>query len=370
MESGNKGEKALRVVAQKLATNYARSGGMYAAGLFHNGGENLKLLGKLATTSRDLRAITQPAVNVGTMQYNYIAQIDNLLYASRANVRERNAMRIIDAALQAKLPKMTWETVISWAARNSFWNIVTRLISLGVSPNVWDFDSKTPLIYAIGQNKSHMVDTLLKAGANPNTLDGEGKTALVHAIEKDNEPMVHSLLAVGAKVNSPAKPLTPLMIAVRRGNTAVAKRLVDAGANPNTSPMSDDISASPLTFSILFGKYELVRLLVRAGANMNKRIGPNKQTALMLAIEHHKKFIIPLLIENGANINIRDKIGRTALHYAVEERDVNTIRRLIMARARIVTNRTGQSPIHYAEGNNQQHIVNILERSLNRLRRT
>lgn len=52
-------------------------------------------------------------------------------------------------------------------------------------------------------------------------------------------------------------------------------------------------------------------LLIKHGANVNKQNDLGK-TPLHLAAEHGKTSVVNLLHNNGADINIRDKNGKTA----------------------------------------------------------
>jgi ankyrin repeat protein len=64
---------------------------------------------------------------------------------------------------------------------------------------------------------------------------------LGRAIKREDVAEIRRLLSLGPDVNAPCgshrdtEGETPLMIAASRGNTAIIKLLLDAGANPNDS---------------------------------------------------------------------------------------------------------------------------------------
>jgi len=63
------------------------------------------------------------------------------------------------------------------------------------------------------------------------------------------------------------------------------------------------------------GDKERVRLLLENGANVNAR-DRYGWTALMWAVFKGYKEIVKLLLENGADVNVRDFFGNTALKFA------------------------------------------------------
>ncbi|MGV3721612.1 MAG: ankyrin repeat domain-containing protein, partial [Actinomycetota bacterium] len=75
----------------------------------------------------------------------------------------------------------------------------------------------------------------LKAGADPNQRGREGMTPLCCATAVHGRPeLLRLLVDSGADVNAAdPKGCTPLMWAVRFGNTAVARQLLELGADPN-----------------------------------------------------------------------------------------------------------------------------------------
>jgi ankyrin repeat protein len=127
----------------------------------------------------------------------------------------------------------------------------------------------------------------------------------------------------------------PLTLAIEMGQTAVAKLLLDRGADPNSSghhfgascmsgralviasmlgnneiieillalgvpinhPIGHSCNGSPLHYAVTFNHLETVKLLINRGADVNS-INPIKSTSL-------SPDIALLLLENGANINHR-----------------------------------------------------------------
>lgn len=71
---------------------------------------------------------------------------------------------------------------------------------------------------------------------------------------------------------------------------------------------------SPLCIAISKGDLEVIKKLVEYGANVNAK--SNEMTPLMFAARYNKVEILKFLVSKGAKINAKDSKGFTALKYA------------------------------------------------------
>lgn len=114
---------------------------------------------------------------------------------------------------------------------------------------------------------------------------------------------------------------SPLHWAAAKGNMPITQLLLTHGAF--IDPLSEG-NSTPLSFACFFGNHEVVKLLVEHGANVNY-CNHYKKTILHYASmqsirdfkETHLK-IIEYLLQQGANIDAKDKGGKTALERAKE----------------------------------------------------
>jgi ankyrin repeat protein len=136
---------------------------------------------------------------------------------------------------------------------------------------------QTVLYFAAAQNMPAAVERLLHAGANPNALDDDGRNCL-HAVHAD-----------------------------RTGE--ITKLLLDAGADPNNAgdpndPMLDN--RTPLHRAAELGHDRAVAHLLNAGAQVNLADSQG-QTALHLAVARNQGAVARRLMQHGADLTAKDK---------------------------------------------------------------
>ena len=224
--------------------------------------------------------------------------------------------------------------------------------------------SNTPLHLAVNKNFIEMANLLLEYDANINLQNNNGYTPLDIAAEENNTQMVRCLLCAPGLDIQQHKPLcsivehglsetmkcllcipniqvdgyfigykkTALYYALAKDELfyqsinilpsserdkkiiELVKALLDAGATlPN--------NYSPLHIAIENDHSpEVIQALLDKGIDVNKKAGYLDQTALHLAAESNNSEHIKLLLAHGANPNIENKNGKTALTITQEKK--------------------------------------------------
>jgi ankyrin repeat protein len=280
---------------------------------------------------------------------------------------------VLAAGVSLFVPGFGWgEEELIAAARRGDGTVARAAIEDGVDVNARAADGTTALHWAVYRDDVGLIERLIAAGADVAAANEFGSTPLADAATVGNAAVLRALLVAGAEVDaSGADGQTALMVVARSGNTAAAEALLEHGANvdarerwreqtalmwaaaQNQPAMTklliehgaevDARSAvndwprqvtgeprrmyrpfgglTPLLFAAREGCLECVRALVDAGANVDLP-DPKGVTALFLAIDNFHFDTAKLLIEAGANPNKWDWWGRTPLYSAV---DVNTM---------------------------------------------
>eukprot|EP00026_Physarum_polycephalum_P005982 Phypoly_transcript_06021.p1 GENE.Phypoly_transcript_06021~~Phypoly_transcript_06021.p1 ORF type:complete len:567 (+),score=92.28 Phypoly_transcript_06021:113-1702(+) len=204
----------------------------------------------------------------------------------------------------------------------------------------------TPLFTA---TSGEVVAELVKGGANVNFLDGDGKSALHTAAGWGCTEVVDALLNLGATVDIPCEPngLTPLCYAVAFDNFDAAKLLVEHGANVSF-PLKNGFGF-PINIAVeqVIRTFECTKLLLEHGADVNSL---GRSIPLVYAVQCAHTEMVELLLSFGAEPNMEDQLGMSAIHAACHFGD-KQILEILLACPRSDINalgRNGYTPLHEA----------------------
>jgi ankyrin repeat protein len=242
-------------------------------------------------------------------KYGFQAVIETLL----ANHADVNA------------PDNNGDTPLFLAAANGKLKNVQLLLDAGANPNLKDSEAQTALNYAI-RGTPEIMQALLAAGANPNTQDSMGRTPLTYAMLPYSPAMqpaslevVKTLLAAKADPNIGTLE-TPLLVAVYKNNIGAAEMFLQSGANPDAAGtigwnnlngvvFSDHNGhLTPLWLAIKASETSMVQLLLKYKADPNDA-QTDGRSVVFDALD--KPDILPLLLNAGANVEVRDLTDRS-----------------------------------------------------------
>ena len=156
------------------------------------------------------------------------------------------------------------------------------------------------------------VKSLIQAGVSPNTLDPKGNPMLIVAIRDKSLQVADLLLANKAiDVNLMNKSgENPLMMASIEGELPLVETLVLKNkAEVNKSGWT------PLHYACTTGKLSVAEFLIAKGAKVNA-LSPSETTPLMMAVSSGNDLLIKLLLDNGADLRMRNHEGYSAIDVA------------------------------------------------------
>jgi len=138
--------------------------------------------------------------------------------------------------------------------------------------------------------------------------------------------------------------MAPLHQAVLRGNLAEVRRLINAGANINARNIE---RLTPLMLAAHRGHVNIIRYLLTRGANARARQNENNpRTALIYAVERGNVNSVRALLRHS-NLNVQDGNGRSALTTAASLQKPNLVRMLVRAGAK-----PNEATLEYIMNNN------------------
>lgn len=198
-----------------------------------------------------------------------------------------------------------------------------------------------------------LVHSLVAADVDVNQTQGDGATALHWAAHRNDLVAAILLIDAGADVNAVNElGASALWLAAINGDATMVARLLEAGANPNSALKMGE---TPLLTAARSGDPRSVELLLQHGAEVNATEDERGQTALMWAVAQQHADVVQVLIDRGADIQLRTEVwyqlentagntnpsgnfkmahgGSTALLFAARSGDIETASVLIKAGA-------------------------------------
>ena len=173
-------------------------------------------------------------------------------------------------------------------------------------------------------NEARLVKFLLEHGATP--YDGKGNgNALYLAVTLGATPIVR-LLMLSMDIQTPAGKKA-FYAAIVSNQIFIAGMLLRAGVNIDQTYKYYSLykKATALMIAVHLGKLEMVRFLIRSGANCNLRSRPYDNTALGIALLRANIEIIRLLIESRTKLGKDDLINMQYRNLNVKKNVINAI---------------------------------------------
>ena len=254
------------------------------------------------------------------------------------------------------------------AAVNGNVKILSSLLENGADINAVSEGLYTPLMMAVRYKHTDAVEFLMDQGADANLQDENGYTALHYVARYCRSFDAIHLCCFNNRSDfniQSTDNFTPLMLAVKSLNLNAVNYLLQNGAYLDLEDRNGQRCLQDLVCSGFETSCEILSSLIRNGADINARVNEMNQTLLMLATfqgsgdVRSEKF--KLLIENGANLDLQDKSGNTALHYAVNSRVMSVI--LVDAGASQLCNSQGLTPLLAASENGDLSMVEYFLRN-------
>jgi tankyrase len=153
---------------------------------------------------------------------------------------------------------------------------------------------------ALEKGDVELIDLFVRANFNIHLTDDNGTPPLLVALKKGYTIVARILLNAGADVNEKDKlGLTPLMLACGKptfGYRDIAETLIKKGAHIN---VRDALGYTPLLLALSGGTVDIAELLIDKGADVSARTRKG-ETPLSLAQQAQCTEIVDLLISKGA----------------------------------------------------------------------
>ncbi|MCW5554392.1 MAG: ankyrin repeat domain-containing protein [Verrucomicrobiae bacterium] len=314
------------------------------------------------------------------------------LPAELASAAQRGEIETLERALKTdpsllNATSRAGETALGIASRFGQTNLAAALLQKGAR---WDAVSATLLGHA-----DVLKDLLAR---NPATLTNasQGKQLIHLAAESGDVTILGSLLSAGADVEARARSgLSPLGIALLHKRDAAVAMLRARGASenlfdavvldlpekavgllalkPSLGREGNQFEFTPMHLAVALERPAILKVLLEEQVSPDIPAGRTGISPLHVAAACNRTNAIRLLIQHGANAELRDNSGCTPLHYATARGSMAVAALLLElgarpdipvfsepSRMRISNLQPGNTALHFAVAAGQTNIVALL----------
>ncbi|CAN0364277.1 unnamed protein product [Pylaiella littoralis] len=194
-----------------------------------------------------------------------------------------------------------------------------KLMLAGAEVNHKDAADKCgPLHIAAAGGHKDLVSDLLIGGACPNARDVYGRTPLHSAAMLGHSSIVSMLLGTASTDKNALDNalVSPLMMASERGHLSIVKALLVDGADIRAQTSDSHQNMSVLDLAAIKGHVEVTNAIIEHGGDVNKGSPELGFVPLHYAAEFDRAGVVDVLLDSGANVGVKDRVGSTPLHLA------------------------------------------------------
>ena len=276
-----------------------------------------------------------------------------LLNSDKVHVNQPNQKEELPICSIIKNPHLSLNEKISW---------IEKILEKGAKLNLIDVGEYLPICQAIKCHSLSLIKFLVEKGAQIKIYDRNNNTPLIYAILEGDILIIQYFIDSGIDVNYSYNNQLPLEIAIRWSRLEVVKLLVKNGANIDkniTDYYGKEISI--LGYAIQYNEVEIVDYLISQGAKLNFK-NSNNETLYDIAY----KYLLPGnfgILDHLINYNIEgftNKIVWDSI-YIIYENNILFFKKLIECGLDInLKNKENETLIEFAVKYNNEEIVEYL----------
>lgn len=212
----------------------------------------------------------------------------------------------------------------AWAAALA----ALMLLSMGAAATGQQRQPTHDMLMAGARGDADRLQKLIASGAVLDPVDTAGRTPLMLAVQNNHTPAAKVLIEAGADINARSANMdTPWLLAGARGRTEMIRLMIPRGPDYG---LRNRYGGSALIPACHYGHVDTVRLLLTTEIDVNQ-VNNLGWTCLLEAVilgngtESYVE-IAKMVLAAGADPNIADSQGVTAVTHALKRRQAEVAR--------------------------------------------
>ena len=226
-------------------------------------------------------------------------------------------------------------TALYEATKNGHIECAKMLLAAGANPTVG-----SPNAISLGRDIPGLREAMLKAETECNIQSiakglsqQEKNDRLAKAVIDGNAILVRRYLAAGADVKAVLNAQTRFNESYPENAEAIFKMLMEADGGASADYFNLEHPNTRLFLAAGQGDTELVKKLMKEGADIHATNSMNQWTPLHHAAIRGHEDCLMLLLKAGAKVNQPDRFGRTPLYWAAFNSHTECVKMLLKAKA-------------------------------------
>ncbi len=205
------------------------------------------------------------------------------------------------------------QPLLQYALAKDYNGVAKALVEYGADPNLRNPGGKTVLHYLSMSSKTEMLHFILESKGSPDLVDQQhGNSPLHYAALNNRLENIDILLQHGAEVECYNKlQELPHQSAASKGHTEACALLLTKGLDIHHKN-AEGLTA--LHLACKGGHASCAALLLNNGAKFGRT--NHGESELILAVKSQSVDLVRELLQFGADVNLCNTKGQTALHYS------------------------------------------------------
>ncbi|KAF5286936.1 hypothetical protein FQR65_LT12395 [Abscondita terminalis] len=187
-------------------------------------------------------------------------------------------------------------------------------------------DKNTALLLALREKNLDVANFLIKKGADLTLANGYSMTPFLYLCKSGDTNVVKNTRPKIENINLQNREgRSALHLAITHRNNDVARFFIDIGVDVN---LTDRYGMTAFHYACQLADIDVVKKMLPNVTDINLQSSIFKNTALNMAFMNRNKDIGPFLIDEGADISLKDRDGMTAFHYACRSADIEIVKKV------------------------------------------